>query len=64
MSWGEALRLVQVLLTDSESGIWASLSASQVPAQSETAGRTHVGDAGDRTPEEVRAILRELGHRI
>ena len=64
MPWGEALRLVQVLLTDSSSEIWTALSASQTTAESQPPGRTHVGDMGGRTPEEVRAILRELGHRI
>lgn len=63
MPWGEALRLVQVLLTDSSSEIWTALSASQ-PSGENTPERTHVGDAGGRSPEEVRAMLRELGHRI
>lgn len=63
MEWGEAVRLVLILLTDSTSAIWAAMTSGQ-PAGDDNSGRTHVGDAGGRSPDEVRAMLRKLGHHI
>jgi hypothetical protein len=73
MSWGEAVRLVMVLLGDPMSETCAAV-VSTLPRDDATKGRPveesdepgqrHIGDAGGRSPEEVREMLRAMGHKV